>query len=187
MATRFRVPVFSAIAIAAILSLTAISATQVQNAQLKIPGNATVTITVPDGVLKPATWSDSAADVFPADKQQHCFHKDTRFALAIGGTPAAREEIVYVASADGVINKFAGMLNDTGTSTDVDFVLKKNGSEIMASDLTITHAAADRTVSEGSLDSVAYSQGDVFSIELVVTSSTGAQGPFAWVEFLEAL
>lgn len=161
--------------------------TIINSISLKIPTNASGTLTLPDGSLKPACWSSTAGEEFPASKAELFTKVGTNFDLAIGSTPAAREEVVFVASSAGTINKFAAMLNDTGTSTDVDFVLKKNGSTLMSADLTITHSASDRAVSEGSLTSSTFAAGDVFSIQLVVNSSTGAQGPYAWAEFIETL
>jgi hypothetical protein len=137
--------------------------------------------------LKPAAWSDTSGDEFPADKAQLFTKAITNFDLAIAATPVAREEVVFVASSAGTINKFAALLNDTGTSTNVGFVLKKNGSTLMASALDITHATSDRVVVAGSLTSSTFVAGDVFSIQLTVSASTGAQGPFAWAEFIEVL
>lgn len=161
--------------------------TQIQNASIKIPANATAHLTIPDGALKPAMWSSVAGDILPASKQETCRFAFTNFDLANTATPVARIEVVYVAGAAGTINKFAALLYDTGTSTDVDFVLLKNGSTLMSSDLTITHGTSDRVVVEGSLSSTSYVAGDVFTIQLIVNSSTGAQGPYAFVEFLEAI
>lgn len=161
--------------------------TIIQNASVKIPTNATATITIPDGGLKPAAWSSTSGDEFPASKAELFTKVGTNFDLAIGATPVALEEVVFVASSAGTINKFAALLNDTGTSTDCDFVLKKNGTTLMSSDLTITHSTSDKVVVEGSLSSTTFAAGDVFSIQLVVNSSTGAQGPFAWAEFIEVL
>jgi hypothetical protein len=161
--------------------------TIIQNVGLTLGTGGVAKMTYPDGVLKPAMWSSSAGDVFPASKQETLRFIYTNFDLAITGTPVARSEVVYVAGAAGTINKFAALLNDTGTSTDVDFILLKNGSTLMSSDLTITHGTSDRVVVEGSLSSVAYVAGDVFSIQIVVNASTGAQGPYAFAEFLETL
>lgn len=158
-----------------------------QNISFKMPTPGLATMTWPDGVLKPAMWSSLAGDVFPANKMEILRHVICNFDLANTATPVARIEVVYAAGAAGTINKFAALLYDTGTSTDVDFVLLKNGSTLMASDLTITHGTSDRVVVEGSLTSTSYVAGDVFTVQLVVNSSTGAQGPFCWVEFLEPL
>jgi hypothetical protein len=161
--------------------------TIVSGTLLKIPGNATATITLPDGGLKPAAWSDTSGDEFPVDKMQlftKCF---CQFNLAISGTPVAYEEHLFTASTAGTINKFAAQLIDTGTSTDIDFVLKKNGSTLMSSDLTITHGTSDRVVVEGVLTSSTFVAGDTFTVQVVVNASTGAQGPVAWGEFIETL
>ena len=120
-----------------------------------------------------------------ADKLQHLYKVGTSFNLAIGGTPAAREEIVWVASGTATVRTFKCLLNDTGTSTDVDFDLKKNGATILSAAVNITNAASDRAVQTGTLSSATLVAGDVLSIELAATSTTGAQGPFAWVEVEE--
>jgi hypothetical protein len=161
--------------------------TIIANTSIKIPANATATLTLPDGSLKPAVWSSDAADVFPASKLQVPRFVHTNFGLASSGTPVARVEAFYTACAAGTINKFAALLSDTGTSTDIDFILLKNGVSLMSSDLTITHGTSDGVVVEGTLTSTTYSAGDKFTIQIVVNSSTGAQGPYAFAEFLEVL
>lgn len=161
--------------------------TIVAGIQHKTPSNATSTFTFPDGILVPAMWSSAAGDVFPASKLQVPRFVHTNFGLASSGTPVARVEAFYTACAAGTINKFAAFLTDTGTSTDIDFILLKNGSTLMSSDLTITHGTSDGVIVEGTLSSTTYSAGDKFTIQIVVNSSTGAQGPYAFAEFLEVL
>lgn len=119
------------------------------------------------------------------DKLQHLYKAGTGFALAIGGTPAAREEIVFVASTAGVIRGFHCLLNDSGTSTNVNFDLKVNGSTRLTGAVNYLHTDADRTVKDGTLSNAVLAPDDVVSISLAVTSATGAQGPFAWVEIEE--
>lgn len=120
-----------------------------------------------------------------ADKLQHLYKAGTNFALAIGGTPVAREEIVFTASTIGTIRGFHCLLNDTGTTTDVSFDLKINGVTALSGVVNITQAISDRAVQDGTLSTTSLAVDDVVSISLVVTSSTGAQGPFAWVEIEE--
>lgn len=120
-----------------------------------------------------------------ADYLQHIYKPGTNFDLAIGGTPVAREEIVFVASTAGVIRAFHCLLNDTGTSTDVDFDLKVNGTTALSGVVNITNADSDGLVKDGTISSAVLAADDIVSIELAVTSSTGAQGPFAWVEIEE--
>jgi len=162
--------------------------TIIANCSVKVPANAGATITFPDGALKPAMWSSAVADAFPASKSELFSKGWTNFDLPIATTPpVAREEVVFVAGSAGTINKFAGLLNDTGTNTDIDFVLKKNGTTIMSADLTITHATSDRVVVEGTLSSTTFVAGDVFSIQMIVNLGTGAAGPLAFAEFIETL
>lgn len=145
----------------------------------------TGTLVIDNGVISDAHVATSAA--IDSDKLQHLHKKGTNFALAIGGTPAAREEIVYVCEAPtAVVRGFHALLNDTGTSTSVTFDLKKNGTTMLSSVITITHSASDRAVSDGTLASTSLVAGDVLSIALAQTATTGAQGPYAWVEVDEA-
>ena len=123
--------------------------------------------------------SNAAID---ADKLEHLYKADTNFDLAIGATPVALEEIVFVASAAATVRSFHCLLNDTGTTTDVDFDLKKNGTTMLTGVVNITQAVSDRVVQDGTLSSTTLAAGDVISISLAVTTSTGAQGPFAWLE-----
>lgn len=122
-----------------------------------------------------------------ADKLQHAYKPFTNFDLAIGATPVAREEIVFVAQTAGTIRNFHCLLNDTGTSTDVDFDLKVNGSSVLSAAVNVTHSDSDRAVKDGTINSASLSADDVVSIELAVTSSTGAQGPFAWAVIEETV
>ncbi len=121
----------------------------------------------------------SSTDI-DADKLEHLYKPGTCFALAIGGTPAAREEIVFVAQAAATIRGFHCLLNDTGTSTDVDFDLKVNGSSVLSAAVNITNSDTDKATQDGTVSSPSLTAGNVVSISLAVTSSTGAQGPYAW-------
>lgn len=142
------------------------------------------TFTFPSGGITNEHISTSAA--VDSDKLQHLHKRGTNFALAIGGTPAAREEIVYVCeAATAVVRGFHALLNDTGTSTSVTFDLKKNGTTMLSSVITITHGEADKAVSDATMSSTSLVAGDILSIQLAVSSSTGAQGPYAWAEIDE--
>lgn len=116
-----------------------------------------------------------------ADKLQHLYRVGTNFALAIGATPVAREEIVHCCEVAGTIRQFAALCNETGTAASVTFDLKKNGTSILSSVVTITNATADKAVVDGTLSSTTVAVGDVLSIALAVSTSTGMQGPFAWL------
>jgi len=142
-----------------------------------------LTMSIPDGSILDA-MIDPATNI-DADKLQHVHKPGTNFDLAIAATPAAREEIVFVAGTAGTIRGFYALLNVTGSSTDVDFDLKVNGSSVLTAAINLTDATADKAVVEGTLSSVTLAADDVVSISLAVTSSTGAQGPFAWVDIEE--
>jgi hypothetical protein len=121
-----------------------------------------------------------------ADKQQHLYRASTNFDLAIGATPVAREEIVFVCEVAGTIRQFAALCNDTGTAASVTFDLKKNGTTVLSSVVTITNATGDKAVIDGTLSATTLAVGDVLSIALAVSSSTGMQGPFAYCTIEES-
>jgi len=151
-------------------------------AELRIVGG---NVTLPSGSVGNEQISSNSGDILDADKLQHLYKPYTNFDLAIGSTPAAREEIVFVASTAGTIRAFHCLLNDTGTTTDVNFDLKVNGSSVLSAAVNVTNADADKAVKDGTISSAALAVDNVVSIQLAVTSSTGAQGPFAWVEIEE--
>lgn len=150
--------------------------------QLKIVGG---TIQMPSGAITNDNISGDSGAEIDADKLQHVYKPGTNFDLAIGGTPATREEIVFVASTAGTIRAFHALLNDTGTSTSVSFDLKVNGSSVLSATVDITHSTSDRDVVDGTISSPSLAVGDVVSIAMTATSTTGAQGPFAWAEIEE--
>lgn len=127
----------------------------------------------------------SSAAAVTVDKQQHAYKARTNFGQAIGATPATREEIVFVATAAGLLRSFNAGLNVTGSTSSMTFDLKKNGTTVLTSVITVTNANSNRQVQTVVPSSVSFVAGDVFSISLTVTTSTGAQGPFAWVGLSE--
>ncbi len=139
------------------------------------------TLVFNNGEVTNSAISSNAADAIDCDKLQQFMSKGTNFGFVIGGTPTTREEIVHVATFAGTFRGFHCLLNDTGTSTSIAFDCKKNGTTILSSAVTITHAASDRAVSDGTLSVTTFAADDVISISMTVTSSTGAQGPFAYV------
>jgi len=127
----------------------------------------------------------SPSTAIDADKMQHVYSAGTGFGFVIGGTPTAREEIVYVAKQAGTIRGFHCLLNVDGSSTSITFDLKKNGSSILTGVVTITDSTGNRAVQDGTLSSTTLAADDVLSIAMAVSSSTGAQGPYAWVDIEE--
>lgn len=156
----------------------------IPNCTLKIDGSGKAQIGIPDAALDPDHFSAGSGDEFPASKLHHRHHKSTDFAFVVGGTPTTKEFPVYVARGAETITEFAAYLTADGSSTDIDFVLKKNGSTLMNSDFTFTDASGDGVVASGFslLSSAALVAGDKLSILMTVNSATGATGPYAWVE-----
>lgn len=135
------------------------------------------------GSVSDATVAASAA--IDADKLEHLYKPGTNFDLAIAGTPATREEIVFVASGAATVRAFHCLLNVTGTSTNIDFDLKKNGTTILSAVVNIANTDADGLVKDGTISGGTLMADDIISISMAVTTSTGAQGPMAWLELTE--
>lgn len=127
----------------------------------------------------------SSTTEIAVEKTRHMHKHGTNFNLAIGGTPVSREELVFVADNVGTILGFHALLDDTGTVTDIDFDIKLNGVSILSSLVNITNTDADGIVIDGTISTVDFTVDDIISVEMIVTNSTGALGPFAWVDLEE--
>lgn len=141
------------------------------------------TFTLEAGTVVDESIASSAA--IDADKMQHVYKPGTNFGFTTTGTPTSRHELVYVASQAGTFRGFGALLLNTGSSTSITFDVKKNGTTVLSSVVTITNADGSGTVKAGTFSVTAFAADDRISIDMAVTSSTGAQGPFAFVELEE--
>lgn len=138
----------------------------------RITGNLTL---APGTVKNEHVLSTEEID---ADKLQHIHHLGTNFDLAIGGTVAAREEIVYVAQGAGTIRGFHAKLNGAATTGTTTFECKKNGTTVLSSGVAIT-SSEGTNVQDGTLSVTSFVADDVISIQLSNSSGDGT-GPYAW-------
>lgn len=120
-----------------------------------------------------------------ASKQQHVYPGRTNFGLQPTDTPVTKEFLVHVASQAGSVDTFSCRLNNVGSASSMTFDLKKNGSSILSALVTLTNASTSNLDYFGTLSNTTVAAGDRFSIVLTVSSSTGAQGPFAQVMIIE--
>ena len=142
---------------------------------------AAILQSLPAGSVTNATIADGSN--VDADKLQQIYNKGSNFGLVIGGTPTDQEFIVHVVTAanGGTIREFHSTLNVSGSTSDIDFDLKVNGTTVLSAKVNHTNADADKLIKDGTISSAAVSQDDIISIECDQTTNTGAQGPFAWV------
>lgn len=141
------------------------------------------TLTYDAGSIVDQHISSSAA--IDADKMQHVHKIISNFGLEYNATPAAKVFVVYVATAAGTIRDVGAGLYDTGTSTSITFDLKKNGTTVLSSVITVAHTDADKATVGGTLSVTTFAAGDVFTMHLATSSTTGAQGPFMFSDFEE--
>jgi len=140
---------------------------------------------IPDGSLKPRSWSTQSGDEMPISQQVNPIDLVFDFGTDLAASPPASAAwLVFSPRAAGKITGFDALINDNGTSTDIDFILRKNGTEQMASDLTLTHSSTEDTWTAGSLDGgeISFSQDDRIEIEIVNTAETGALGIAARIQ-----
>lgn len=139
---------------------------------------------IPSGIIVDADIGIAAK--ISVEKMRHLYLKGTNFQKDIAGTPTDLEEIVWIADNAGTIRAFNALLNVTGTVTDIDFDLKVNGNSILTVFTNVSNTDANGAVINGLIQIDAFATGDIISISMAITTFTGAQGPFAWVELEEA-
>lgn len=152
----------------------------------KFQVNTDATITLPSGCVDAEACSQVSGKEIPLLAQRNLIRKEMKFGVGIGTTPVTTTEMVTRAKAAGNLRNFTAMLNVSGSSASMTFDLKKNGTTVLSAPITITNATGNQTSVSGSFSgSVAYVAGDIFTAVLTVSTSTGAQGPYADVEFDE--
>lgn len=109
----------------------------------------------------------------------------TNFNLSSAATPVTTTVVVYNARSACTLRDFTALLVDTGTSTNIDFDLKKNGSSVLSAAINFTHSDTDNTPKAGTISGTSLVAGDVVTMVCTVTSSTGALGPSAQLIFNE--
>ncbi len=141
------------------------------------------TFTHQDGSVKNAHISNTAGDEIDADKLQHLYAHPgaTNFGKNATETPVASTETVFVAGKASTIRGFHATLTDTGTTTDIDFDCLINGVSALSAQVNFTNADGDRSVKDGSLSTTAVAVDDHVTLQCIITTSTGALGPYAWV------
>ena len=140
-------------------------------------------IALDPGQVRNQEISSATGDQIQYFKTQNKLKPSSRFNTAIGGTPSAFEEPVYVADGAGVILGFHAKLNAAGGSTAVVVDIKKNGTSIStgSAGISIGNTTAKQA---GTLATSTFAAGDVLSL-VISGTFTGAQGPFAWISLYE--
>lgn len=101
----------------------------------------------------------------------------TDFGIDSDATPTAQTEGGILCRAAGTIKYVYASLVVTGSSTNIAFDCKKNGTTILSSAIAFTHSDGDRDHKAGTLTTTTVAADDTLDFDLAVTSSTGAQGP----------
>jgi hypothetical protein len=113
----------------------------------------------------------------------------TDFGLEYNADCASKRRMAGVARTQLIIVEFGAILRETGTATtDIDFIVRDNGAEVMASDLTFAHTDADGTIKTApgaaALDAYVVAAGHWLEIEMLVITNSGtpkASGALAWL------
>lgn len=140
-----------------------------------------VTAPVQGNQIAPLT---SAQNV-PASVCQFQFKAPTNFGLKIGDTPVAAEVIAYQADGAGQLTGFHGSVVTPGSSASVTLDLLKNGVTVLSATITLTNASTARAIYNGTISALTFVAGDLFSIKITVSSSTGMSGVSAYLNGYE--
>lgn len=139
-------------------------------------------------VTAPITGADVSplsGDNINASALQFAWSRLSNFALAVAGTPVTREEIVYVANNSGTFKGVHASVKVPGSSASVTIDVKKNGTTILSAPITLTDATAAGVTQNGTITVTSFVAGDIVSIALTVSSSTGMSGVVGWVNGVE--
>lgn len=116
-----------------------------------------------------------------SSKMQHAHLKDTNLNFAIGATPTSVEYIEHIANGVETVLGFHAGCNATGSAASVTFDLLKNGVSILSAPITVANTDPSKVKKNATIASPTLADGDVLSIKLIVTTSTGMQGPYAQI------
>lgn len=156
---------------------------------MPVTENITATIAFPAEAITNTLFSSTAGKELAASKVYHLHKIQTDFNVTVTGLPVSGTEVfLHHARGAGTINKFWALLYVDGTGTNMNVVLKRNGTSIMDSSLTLNHTIGDGVQVLGSLNTSSYSAGDNFTAQLnIMGASGGVAGPVAGLELVEKL
>ena len=137
---------------------------------------------LPYGFITPDLYSSESGQEMPLSKMQHPIDILFDFNLGDAATvPATGTWTVLRARAPGFITGFDAVLMDCGTTGDIDFEIKLNDSEKMASALTIGNADTNGVWEAGSIDGgatgFAFAADDLIKVTVTNDSSNDGKGP----------
>ncbi|VTU02779.1 Marine sediment metagenome DNA, contig: S03H2_L04701 OS=marine sediment metagenome GN=S03H2_18785 PE=4 SV=1 [Gemmataceae bacterium] len=140
-------------------------------------------------VVPPGSFGDpqiGAANPIDATKVKHQYAP--QLAQAHGTAATAERRIVHVARAAGTVAAVGAgpVVAATGNST-VTVDVRKNGTSILTSTISLTSATAAFARVAGTINTAAYVAGDVFEVVVTVAAGTGTlpQGVSVQVVFRE--
>lgn len=107
----------------------------------------------------------------------------------VGGTAASAEtRVVHVAKSAGNATGFkAGSIAAAVGDSTVTVDLRKNGTTVLSAVITLDNTNSAYTPEAGSINTAAYSAGDVFTVVIAVSAGTGTlpQGVYGVASFDE--
>jgi len=119
----------------------------------------------------------STGAAIEASKLRHQRYLLSDMGLNADDAPVTTTKVVLVPPNSCTLKSFRAMLTNTGTTTDVDFDVKINGTTALTAAINITNAETNNVMYAGTLTTTDVNADDVVTFEMTVTSSTGALGP----------
>ena len=128
-------------------------------------------------VTSPIDGSDfGGPNPIPPAQLPFMFASHTSFGLKAGDTPVTGEYEMWVASNPGTLTGFHPKVTVPGSSASVTVDLKKNGTSVLSSVVTLTNATSAGVPQNATISSPTFAAGDRFTALLTVSSSTGMTG-----------
>jgi hypothetical protein len=128
--------------------------------------------------------SPSAA--IPASALAHAYLVDTNLGLKIGDAPISAEYIVHISNGVETVTGFHAGMNNTGSAASSTFDLLKNGTTILSSPITLANTDPSKVKKNATVSSPTLADGDILSVKVIMSTNTGAAGPYAQVALVSA-
>lgn len=137
-------------------------------------------------ITYPITGSDiSSTAAITADMIYYVFSEQHDFNLSNTATPVSATVHIKWCNSAGVITGVHARVVTPGSSASVTVDVKKNGTTILSSPITLTNSSTANTRYDGTVSVSTFNADDYITAVLTVSSSTGMQGVAVWVNGYE--
>ncbi len=137
-------------------------------------GNTTLLVYPLDG----SDVSSAPTNKIPATSVQPVYLKEGDFGLKVTDAPISVSRFAHRANGNETIQNFYAGIVTPGSTAAWTVDLLKNGVSILSAPISFTNADPAYTAKSGTVASPSLVNGDVLTVVIVMTTNTGAAGPF---------